>query len=93
MERLMDALLDADAAPKDDDVDEEDEEGREVWWAAAAASPTVDVFLRMTWQRGVVGPTVVARCTDILLAMVPCFPKTVPSALMSKASESHGGWW
>lgn len=29
------------------------------------------VFLRMTWQRGDFGPTVVARCIDILLAMVP----------------------
>ncbi len=34
-------------------------------------SRTTEVFFRITWQRGVLGPTVVARCTDILLAMVP----------------------
>lgn len=86
------------------DDDDDDDEG--------AASRTTLVFLSMTWQRGVLGPTVVARCTDILLAIVPlavsargvfskvgcskgtpCFPKTVPSALIFKASESNIGWF
>jgi len=64
---------------------DEDEDG----WEEDGAT---EVFLRITWQRGVLGPTVVARCTDILLAMVPCFPKTVPSALMFSARESNMGW-
>jgi hypothetical protein len=67
-----------------DAVDEDDDDD-------GVASHTTLVFLRITWHRGVLGPTVVARCTDILLAMVPCFPKTVPSALMSNASESTIG--
>lgn len=44
-----------------DAVVEEEEEG--VW--------VVEVLRRITWHSGVLGPTVVARCTDILLAMVP----------------------
>jgi len=36
-----------------------------------AASFRTLVFLSMTWHRGDFGPTVVARCIDILLAMVP----------------------
>ena len=34
-------------------------------------SLTTLVFLRMTWHKGDFGPTVVARCIDILLATVP----------------------
>ena len=43
-----------------------EEEGEE-----GVASRTTEVFLIITWHKGVLGPTVVARCTDILLAMVP----------------------
>lgn len=39
--------------------------------AETGASRTTLVFLRITWHKGVLGPTVVARCTDILLAIVP----------------------
>jgi len=37
------------------------------------------VFLRMTWHKGDFGPTVVARCIDIRLAMVPANPKVISS--------------
>ena len=40
----------------------------ELLWGASLMTL---VFLRMTWQRGDLGLTVVARCIDILLAMVP----------------------
>lgn len=31
------------------------------------------VFFRITWQSGDFGPTVVARCIDILRAIVPTY--------------------
>ena len=37
----------------------------------AGASLITLVFLRITWHNGDLGPTVVALCIDIFLAMVP----------------------
>lgn len=38
----------------------------------AGASFSMLVFFKMTWYSGDLGPTVVARCIEILRAIVPC---------------------
>lgn len=40
-------------------------------WLGVEVSFTALVFFKMTWHKGVLGPTVVARCIDILLPMAP----------------------
>lgn len=45
------------------------------------------VFFMMTWQRPVVGPTVVALCIEILLAIVPSICQYL--SLRSRGTQAY----